>query len=98
MAFPKKVPSSPSLEKREERVHRDLDQDGEQGESPTHRQKVLGGKSGKGPDSKAKGKGKPFIPPKKSGVPLSPLSLPQNKKGGVCPPCKGKGMKSCSHS
>ncbi len=30
------------LEKREEKLHKDLDNDGEKGESATHRNKVLG--------------------------------------------------------
>ena len=33
---------NPALEKREEKVHKDLDHDGEKGESPSHRAKVLG--------------------------------------------------------
>ena len=33
---------NPVVEKREEKVHRDLDRDDEKGESPAHRAKVLG--------------------------------------------------------
>lgn len=33
---------SPALEKKEEQLHKDLDHDGEKGESKAHREKVLG--------------------------------------------------------
>jgi hypothetical protein len=38
---------SPALAKREEKLHRDLDHDGEKGESAAHRKKVLGAKAAK---------------------------------------------------
>ena len=34
--------SNPALEKREEKMHKDLDQDGEKGESAVHKAKVFG--------------------------------------------------------
>jgi hypothetical protein len=37
----------PALAKREETQHKDLDHDGERGESPAHKAKVLGGAAGK---------------------------------------------------
>ncbi len=43
---------APALKAREERLHKDLDGDGEKGESPAHRAKVLGKKS----DGKKDGK------------------------------------------
>lgn len=43
-----------ALEKKEEKLHKDLDGDGEKGESPTHRAKVFGKKGKK--DGKEKKK------------------------------------------
>lgn len=34
--------SNPALEKKEEKLHKDLDHDGEKGESAAHKAKVLG--------------------------------------------------------
>jgi hypothetical protein len=48
-----KKPTNPALEKREERVHRDLDHDGERGESAAHRKKVLGPADKKAPARQA---------------------------------------------
>lgn len=62
MVAMKKKPN-PFLEKREERLHRDLDRDGEKGESAAHRAKVLGGKSGSGKKAAMKACGHPMGKP-----------------------------------
>ena len=46
------------LEKKEEKVHKDLDGDGEKGEPAAHKAKVLGGKKGMPPAFVKGGKGK----------------------------------------
>jgi hypothetical protein len=46
--------SSPALEKKEEKFHKDLDGDGEKGESKAHRAKVLGKKADGKKDGKKK--------------------------------------------
>lgn len=91
MAFPSSFSSSSkkggkqqaALEKREERFHADLDHDGEKGESPAHRRKVLGSGTSKSSPLPDKGSGNKGM---------------SSKKGkGVCGPCKKKGLTFCSH-
>jgi hypothetical protein len=45
MKVPVKRKDSKALAKREEKLHRDLDGDGEKGEPAAHRRKVLGSKA-----------------------------------------------------
>jgi hypothetical protein len=79
--------ANPFIEKMEEKTGKDLDNDGEKGESPAHKKKVLAAnKPGKmtrvgGNDTMPKGKMK------------SPI------KGGkkMCPACMGAKKSSCSH-
>lgn len=47
--------SNPALEKREEKEHKDLDRDGEKGESSAHKAKVFGGKGKMAPPFAKKG-------------------------------------------
>jgi hypothetical protein len=76
---------NPTIEKAEEIEHKDLDDDGEKGESAAHRRKVLG----KASSSSAKGKKKggttpPFPPAKGKGKPFPPAAASSAK------PAKGK--------
>lgn len=72
---PKKSANKQSaLEKREEKLHKDLDGDGERGESPAHRAKVLGKVAGKNAM-------------KVAGAPLFPKQLhPSGSKAKVMKP------------
>lgn len=74
--------SNPALEKREEQQHKDLDGDGEKGESRAHRAKVFGKGSAGGSKPPL-----PFAAPKKG----------SGKGGTMCPACTKAGKKSCSH-
>lgn len=61
---------NPALEKMEEKEHKDLDHDGEKGESAAHRKKVLGGKG----KSQVKGKE----------IPSGGLKKSKGKMCGAC--------------
>lgn len=85
---------NPFLEKREEKTGKDLDNDGEKGESPTHQKKVLGAKKGKG-------KGK-IPPPAMKNGPMTPMNGKKSKASSgtgskMCPACMKGSASSCSH-
>lgn len=78
---------NPALEKKEEKLGKDLDGDGEKGESATHRKKVLGG--GTPPAFKQGGKMVPM-----NGKKSKPSPGTGDK---ACPACMKAGSSSCSH-
>ncbi len=98
--------ANPALEKKEEQMHKDLDGDGEQGESPGHTAKVLGssekekGKKGTPPAFRNNVAGKGPKPTGSRQV-LARTSGKSYKKtpgmGKMCGPCKKTGASFCSH-
>ncbi len=91
---PKKGGKAPQakVEKREETTGKDLDHDGERGESPAHKKAILATDKKKGLPP-AFGKGKSGGSGSGSGGKASSGKM----SGKLCAACKAKNMKSCSH-
>ena len=99
-----------SIEQKEERLHKDLNGDGEKGESASHRRKVLK----KEPTMAKKNPfvpqtaGKPSVPPfmktgsaampkPAKGAPKPPKSTGKSSSKKMCAPCMKSNASSCSH-
>lgn len=83
-----KQKSNPFIEKMEEKSGKDLDHDGEKGESAAHKKKVLGVNK---PGKMTRVGGNDTMPKAKAKV------LPMKGNKNMCGPCTKAGKSSCTH-
>lgn len=82
-----KKKGNPFIEKMEEKTGKDLDHDGEKGESPAHKNKVLA-PNNPGKMTRVGGK---------NGMPKGKMKLPLKGSKKLCPACIRAKKSSCSH-